>query len=79
MPYVESVENFVVVARFCRSEINTVSNAIQCPERDRDLEARKKKLPKLRQTFICGYKWMILKVSRIFFLVLPSRGFVLGH
>ena len=28
MPYVESVGNFVVVARFCRSEINTVSNAI---------------------------------------------------
>ena len=28
MPYVESVGNVVVVARFCRSEINTLSDAI---------------------------------------------------
>ena len=28
MPHVESVANIVVVARFCRSEINTLSDAI---------------------------------------------------
>ena len=32
MPYVELVGNVVVVARFCRSEINTLSDAIVSDE-----------------------------------------------
>ena len=45
---------------------------------NRGLEAPEKCSPKLRETFICGNKWMIPEVSEIFFLVLLVRGFILG-
>ena len=56
---------------------DTLGSYVNAPKQICALEARTKKLTKLWQTFKCGYNWMILKVSRIFFFVLLARGSVL--